>query len=223
MTTPTGQGLAKSAKQITLNHIFTGILGEFVSMGAKMLADWGAKELMKTSIAKDGSLIRLALEKMGFVESATAKVATDGIEAGSEVAKASVVIPAEAGIAASGAAAAVAPTPIVGPVLAAAAFAATMAMVLGAKKSAAGGFDIPSGLNPVTQLHQEEMVLPAHIANPLRDSLAAGGTGGGDVHVHLHAGAMLDPHGVSNFFQKNSHTLAPALRTLARNFTPTKS
>ena len=26
--------------------------------------------------------------------------------------------------------------------------------------SAEGGFDVPRGLNPVTQLHQEEMVLP---------------------------------------------------------------
>ncbi len=39
----------------------------------------------------------------------------------------------------------------------------------GATYSAAGGFDIPSGLNPVTQLHEEEMVLPSEYANVIRD------------------------------------------------------
>jgi hypothetical protein len=34
--------------------------------------------------------------------------------------------------------------------------------------SAAGGFDIPSGLNPMTQLHAQEMVLPAKYANVIR-------------------------------------------------------
>ena len=64
--------------------------------------------------------------------------------------------------------------PIVGPVLApiaaGAAYAGTMAFA-----SASGGYDIPAGVNPMTQLHQREMVLPAHIADPLRESLAGGG------------------------------------------------
>lgn len=37
--------------------------------------------------------------------------------------------------------------------------------------SAAGGFDVPSGINPVTQLHSNEMVLPADIAQPLREAM----------------------------------------------------
>ena len=41
--------------------------------------------------------------------------------------------------------------------------------------SARGGFDVPSGLNPLTQLHEREMVLPAQIADPLRAALATGG------------------------------------------------
>lgn len=40
--------------------------------------------------------------------------------------------------------------------------------------SAAGGFDIPSGLNPVTQLHEKEMVLPAEYAEKIRN-LDSGG------------------------------------------------
>ena len=49
--------------------------------------------------------------------------------------------------------------------------------------SASGGFDIPSGMNPLTQLHEQEMVLPAHIANPLRENLADGGGMGGGAPI----------------------------------------
>lgn len=61
------------------------------------------------------------------------------------------------------------------------AFGAAMAAAaasFGAVASAAGGFDIPAGLNPVTQLHAQEMVLPAKHANVIRD-LAADGPGAG--------------------------------------------
>ncbi|MGI4849034.1 MAG: phage tail tape measure protein [Janthinobacterium lividum] len=44
--------------------------------------------------------------------------------------------------------------------------------------SAAGGYDIPSGVNPVTQLHEREMVLPAAQADVIR-SMANGGGGAG--------------------------------------------
>jgi hypothetical protein len=48
---------------------------------------------------------------------------------------------------------------------------ANVAKIQSAKpeKSAWGGYDIPSGLNPVVQAHAEEMILPASIANPLRE------------------------------------------------------
>ena len=40
--------------------------------------------------------------------------------------------------------------------------------------SAEGGYDIPAGTNPITQLHEQEMVLPKAQANVIRD-MAAGG------------------------------------------------
>lgn len=45
--------------------------------------------------------------------------------------------------------------------------------------SAAGGFDIPDGVNPVTQLHQREMVLPEEYADVIRGMAARGGDAGG--------------------------------------------
>jgi hypothetical protein len=50
---------------------------------------------------------------------------------------------------------------------------AAAAMSFAGLASAAGGFDIPAGVNPLTQLHAQEMVLPASIANPVR-AMAAG-------------------------------------------------
>jgi hypothetical protein len=87
---------------------------------------------------------------------------------------------AEAG---AGAAASQAAIPIVGPAMAMASMAAIMASVLGLSgkvPSARGGFDIPFGSNPMTQLHEQEMVLPKEQADVIRGM--AGGGGGGAVN-----------------------------------------
>ena len=44
--------------------------------------------------------------------------------------------------------------------------------------SAEGGYDIPSGTNPVTQLHEREMVLPKKQADVIRGLASNGGSGG---------------------------------------------
>lgn len=49
--------------------------------------------------------------------------------------------------------------------------------------SARGGFDIPAGVNPLTQLHEKEMVLPAQQANVIRDMAKNGGSVGGGAQV----------------------------------------
>ena len=193
-----------------ISNLLQSIIAEFVNAGVKMLANWAATELAKTSVSRMGATIRSAL---GMAET-TEAVAEKTVEG-------TAVVGVNAAEAASGAAAAVAPTPFIGPGLAAAAFAGTMALVLGAKSlfSASGGFDVPAGANPLTQLHANEMVLPAHIANPLRDSLSGGGVGG-DTHLHVHA---VDSQSVERLFRDNGHLLAREMRRQARNFAPTKA
>lgn len=122
-----------------------------------------------------------ALYKLLFGQQIAGQAAASTATTATKAAEATAVVGANAAEAASGAAASQASIPFVGPALAAGAFAVVMAMVLGARsqiKSAAGGYDIPSGLNPVTQLHAEEMVLPAEHANTIREmsrqSAAAG-------------------------------------------------
>lgn len=78
--------------------------------------------------------------------------------------------------------------PIIGPPLAMAIRVmgyASAGIVLGTTiASAEGGYDIPAGKNPVTQLHEKEMVLPKAQADVIRGLAAAGGKGGaGGVNV----------------------------------------
>ena len=116
--------------------------------------------------------------------------------------------------------------PYIGPFLAPAAAAVAYAgvMAFGSLASAEGGFDIPGNVNPIVQTHAREMILPAKHADVIR-SLADQGQGvaaasGGDVHMHVHTQSTQD---FQNFLSQNSHVLAPALRRLGRNFSPTKA
>jgi len=71
--------------------------------------------------------------------------------------------------------------PVVGPVMAGVIRGmgyASAGIVIGTTiASAEGGYDIPAGVNPVTQLHEKEMVLPKAQAEVIR-GLANGGAGG---------------------------------------------
>ncbi|MFZ2988076.1 hypothetical protein [Ideonella sp.] len=115
--------------------------------------------------------------------------------------------------AASAAFSAVAGIPYVGPTLApvaaAAAYAGTMAFA-----SAEGGYDIPAGTNPLTQLHAREMVLPAKHADVIRSMADGGGGGGGELTVHIHA---LDGASVERVLMGNQSELARAIQTAHRN------
>jgi hypothetical protein len=94
----------------------------------------------------------------------------------------------DAGEAAAGAYKAIVGIPYVGPFLAPAAAAVAYAGVL-AFDSAEAGYDIPAGLNPVTQLHQREMVLPAPVADTVRNAMSEHGKdaprGGGSLNVQF--------------------------------------
>jgi hypothetical protein len=93
--------------------------------------------------------------------------------------EAAATIPASAAEAAAGAAASQASIPVVGPELAMAAAAQMESFVMAFEgvASAAGGWDIPTGINPITQLHSGEMVLPKELADVIR-GVAQGGQGG---------------------------------------------
>lgn len=131
-----------------------------------------------------------ALFKGLFAQQIAGQQAASGTIIGTKVAEATGVVGANAAEAASGAAASVASVPYVGWALAIAAFAGVMSMVMGAKSSissAEGGYDIPGGVNPLTQLHEREMVLPAGLADNVRNATSVGG---GTVIYNDHSGRL---------------------------------
>lgn len=103
---------------------------------------------------------------------------------------------------------------VAGVAAGAAAFALVSGMA-GNVKSAAGGYDIPAGVNPLTQLHAEEMVLPAEHAKTIR-SLKDGNTAGGGMTVHLNVSAV-DGASVKRMLIDNKHHVAAALQSAVRN------
>lgn len=99
------------------------------------------------------------------------------------------------------------------------AFGAAMsaaAMAFAPMASASGGFDIPGGVNPITQLHQREMVLPAQYADMIREMTGNGGaSNAGNITVHITAA---DAHDVKRLLLNNRSAVADALRGAARDF-----
>lgn len=126
---------------------------------------------------------------------------------------------AEAG---AGAAQSQASIPFAGPVLAIAAMGAIFAAVMGMGSkmpSAAGGFDIPSGVNPLTQLHEEEMVLPAKYADVVRGMADSGGQGGESAMPPLQFNInTMDSSGVRSFLMDNRGAVADAMKAALRDF-----
>lgn len=195
----------------------------FRAVGAE-LTRWFAVEVVGKQVKEwiAGQAKMLAV-KLGFMQAEKAVQAATSKEITLEKGKEAIsVIASNAAEAGSGAAAAVAPTPFVGPMLAIASMAAVFGavMALGSRKSAAGGYDIPRGLNPLVQTHEEEMILPAKYANVIRgmaEGQGEGGQGGGSVvHNHYNVQAW-DSRDVGRFLRDNARHVAAATKSAHRD------
>lgn len=213
----TGMITRAQTLQQALSNIFKSVFTVFVQeMVSKPLAMAAARVIRESAL---------------YQALAGTQVATQGAASGAVVgmkaAETTGVVSANAAQAASGAAASQASIPYVGPALAMAAAAAMMAFVMGMGNkggsttttttripSASKGFDIPAGVNPLTQLHEKEMVLPAEQAQAIRDMT---GGGGAAQAVHLHVTAM-DSRDVKRFLMDNRGAVADALKGALRDF-----
>ena len=216
-----------------MGSIFKSILSTFTEeMIAKPLAQTAMRLIRETALYQSFFGIKKGL----FAGDVAAQISADTAGAASTAAKGATEIPVVAGTAAAKSADSVASIPYVGPVLAAAAFAATMAMVMGALSgggggssssssssvpSAEGGWDIPSGATGLMRYHEKEMMLPQQHADTIRRLGENGGMSG--VSSQPIVIQALDARNVRDFLKANSHAMAPALRNLARNFTSGKS
>lgn len=130
-------------------------------------------------------------------------------------------ISAHAATAGAAAVASTAAIPIVGPALApAAGLAASSAALafsslLAPSASAAGGYDIPASINPVTQLHAREMVLPAPLAETVRSAMGEGGGGRQPVNMTMSVQAV-DPQSFERYLKNNGATVARAMQDVMR-------
>lgn len=193
--------------------------GFFKSMGQTFIQEMVTKPLM-------GLMRRMvqesAIYKMIFGTKETLETAAAAKTAATKATETTAVVGSNAVQAASGAAASQASIPYVGPILAVAAMAAMMAAVMGLMgggggsqttttttriPSAAGGWDIPAGINPLTQLHENEMVLPAEHAQTIREM--AGQQGGSDSTIIINSIG-------GDFIHKND--LAKLLKQMKRDF-----
>lgn len=194
--------------QKALQNIFRSILGEFVSLLSKMVAQWIQTEILKTTATEQQSAIRTGVEQQGILEG----LATQAASAIKSIMN-------NAAQAFSGVWSALAGIPIIGPELAAAeapmAFASVAAMTGSIASSAGGDWMIPS--DRLNMVHKKETILPADKSQKLDDMLNSGSTGGMQVHIHS---AYADAAGIKKLFMDHGSSMADAMRRQARQFKP---
>lgn len=190
------QGILQGTQtwQQAMQNIFSNLLSSFIGFVADMLMNWIETQIL---MAIFGETVAGASDRA--------------------------TIAGHAATAGAGAYAATAVIPVIGPALApgaaAAAYAGAMTfqMLVPAAKM---GFDIPKGVNPLTQLHEEEMVLPAPLANAVRDMAAngSGSSGGGDIfHFNISA---IDTRSGAQFIKEQAAAIAKAVKGEMRNHNP---
>ena len=211
-------GNALNAMLTRTQNFRTAMGNLFKSLGQSFIQNMVTKPLqgLMQRAAQESGIWQMIFGKKEALETASA-AKTAAIKAS----ETTTVVGQNAVQAASGAAASQAGIPYVGPILAVAAMGAMLAAVMGLMggsgsetstttvtriPSAAGGWDIPAGINPLTQLHENEMVLPAEHAQTIRD-MAGQGQDGGTVIINTIGG---------DFIHKND--LAKLLKQLRRDF-----
>ena len=183
-----------------MNAVGQELVGMFSGVVKRMVVQWLFGEQSKTAATAMGTAQRWAMEAMASAKSIAlwAMTAVKNIMTNAWAAMAA-AWQAMVGI------------PYVGPVLAVAAAGAAFAGVsalAGKVSSAEGGYDIPAGVNPMTQLHEREMVLPAKQADVIR-TMADGGAGAGGGTIVINTGG-------GDFVHKNE--LAKLLKQMNRDF-----
>lgn len=225
-----------------MNAIFTELAGAFTqSLISEPLKKYAASLASRMAIKLGFIKTETAAEVAGQAAQTGAVVAGEGLKTaatatgifariGLKIMETLKSIMLSAWEAMAGAWAALSSIPIVGPALGMAAGVAAFAgvsVIVGKVASARGGFDIPAGVNPMTQLHEEEMVLPKQHANTIRalgksvmgdgsmPQAMASGTGGDAYHLSL---GFVDTKGADRWLKKNGKAVADSLKGHRRNF-----
>lgn len=179
------------------------ILDEFISLGLKKVTSWIATQIALTSATAAGEAARGSIE----AGAASASLASEAALAIKKIWN--YAAESFAGVTAFLA-------PMMGPFAPAGAAVVSGIVIAEAGNilSAEGGFDIPKGLNPMTQLHSGEMVLPSKIADKVR-AMPDNGISASPINLTIHA---IDAPGVKKLFMDHGPAMADSLRRQMRNF-----
>jgi hypothetical protein len=184
----------------------------FLSLIAQKVIRWVTGETTETAATQTGEAAKSAYQ-----------LAADLAGRASSISAGFSQISIDAAVAAAGAFAATAPIPFVGPELApeaaAAAYAATMgwAAGLGGGVSAEGGLENVGSSPLLGFLHPQEAVMPASVAQPMRQFFSGGGSqqGGGDSYgITIQA---IDTLTGAQFLKNNAGVIIASLALAKRN------
>jgi hypothetical protein len=181
-------------------------LTDMINLAQKQLAQWLASELGMTTATEAGAATRTAAEQ----GASTASLASVALKAIKMIANDA--LQTFAGVFAFF-------SPEMGPAAAApaAASAAAVSSAAGAIAFAERGmWSVPS--DTMAFIHKQESVLPAHIAQPMRDFFTGGGAaaggGGGNFAITIQA---IDTQSGAQFLMNNAGTIAQGLAREMRN------
>jgi hypothetical protein len=211
--------------QLVSSYAGSRVQIEFDWLAGQMAMAFGAQKWAQTSLlawlaAQLG--ITTAEETAAATKTATATAATAATIAASK-AQAFSEIPAYTGVASMAAASSVAGIPVVGPALAAAAFAQMQA--LGVSALGMASLDVGTNVVPndmIAQIHAGERVMPAADNRDLMAFMARGMGGGRDRggDTHLHYGPTIngrEDRGLGAMMRTDSREFLRELKRLNRN------
>ena len=209
-TSINGMILGTTTWQKAVQRLSQMALSDLLNAAEKGLVGWLTNETAKTAGTEAGVAARTAAESAGQ-STGLAQMAMSALKA----------ISGSAAEAAANTYASVSAIPYVGWVLAPAAAAAAFAAVLafgGKVPSAAGGmWSVPSDM--LAMVHKQESILPAGVAQPMRDFFAGNpatgsGQAGDSYAITIQA---IDTQSGAQFLMSNSAVIAQGLARELRN------
>jgi hypothetical protein len=206
-----GMILGTTTWQKTVRKLSQMALSDLLNLSEKTLAGWLQSETAKTAAVATGTAERNALESAGQSQG-IAQMVMNALKA----------ITTSAAQAAASTYSSVSAIPYVGwilaPPAAAAAFAAVLAFGSKLPSGAGGIWNVPS--DTMAFIHKQESVLPANVAQPMRDFFAGGGpagqgsSGGDSYAITIQA---IDAQSGAQFLMNNAGVIAQGLARELRN------
>lgn len=202
----TGLILGTTTWQKTVQKVAQTAVSQLVNMAKVWATSWITGEQAQSDATAAGVKQRNATQSAGQSQG-LAQMAMGALKA----------IGTDAATAASGAYSSASQIPyvgwILGPIAAAAAFAAVMAFGSGIPSAAGGLWNVPS--DTLAMVHKQETIIPASIATPMRDFFSGGGASSGDSYaITIQA---IDTQSGAQFLMNNASVIAKGLAREVRN------